>query len=283
MAPTERSSGERRPTDAATRRGRAGSRKADVVRDELGLQIVAGRLAPGQRLQTEAELGLRFGVSRASLREGLKALAGKGLVETRTRGGTRVRARTQWDLLDADILQWMAAAPPDPEFVAALLEVRAIIEPAAAHLAAQRAGAAAIDGIEGAYNDMAASLPHDVEACCRHDLEFHERIIAAAGNILLSRLAAAIRTTLLAAFRISANARRSYEASLKEHWAVVAAIRRGEPAEAERMMRRLLAGTARDLAPAFPGGLPAKPRAPRQAPRKPRRTGKNPGAKRTRK
>lgn len=239
-------------------RAAGAKRKADGVLDLLGRQIVTGIYAPGDRLPTEAELGQQLGVSRPSLREGLKVPSVKGLVESRTRRGMRVRARRDWDLLDPDVLQWMSTAPPDPELLISLLEIRAIIEPAAARMAAQRATAAQIVAIEQAYHAMAAALPHDVEACCRHDLELHEAIIAATGNILLRRVAGAIRATLLSFFRLSANARESYENSLKEHWAVAAAIRRRAPAEAERAMRLLLAGTARDTAPAFGGaGLKA--------------------------
>lgn len=232
-------------------------RKADGVLDRLGTQILAGRFAPGQRLPTEAELGQQFGVSRPSLREGLKALTRKGLVESRTRRGTIVLGKDYWDVLDPDVLRWMAAAPPDPEFLIGLLEARTIFEPAAARLAAQRATPAQIVEIERAYRDMAAALPHDVEGCCQHDLALHEGIIAASGNAFLSRLANAIRTALLALFRTSANARESYENSLAEHWAVVAAIRRRAPEDAEQAMRHLLAGTARDLAPAF--SAPSRP------------------------
>ncbi len=246
-SPNSRTS-RRTPPHAAGRR-----HKADSVLDHLGQKIVTGVYAPGDRLPTEAQLGLQLGVSRPSLREGMKVLAVKGLVESRTRRGTRVRQRRDWDLLDLDVLQWMATAPPDPELLISLLEVRAIIEPAAARMAAQRATAAQIVAIEQAYHAMAASLPHDVEACCRHDLELHEAIIDATGNILLRRLTGAIRTTLLSFFRLSANARESYENSLKEHWAVAAAIRKRAPAEAERAMRLLLAGTARDTAPVFAG------------------------------
>jgi DNA-binding FadR family transcriptional regulator len=257
-----------RVSAAASRRGGARALKSDNVIDLLGGRIVAGRFDAGQRLPREADLCRQLGVSRPSLREGLKALVRKGLVESRTRRGTTVLAKTSWDLLDSDVLGWMTAAPPDPAFLIDLLEVRTIVEPAAAARAAQRASPAQIVRIEQAYRGMEAALPHDVEACCRHDLDFHESIIAAAGNVLLSRLAAAIRMALLSAFRVSANARDSYAASLDEHWAVAVAIRRRAPADAERAMRALLAGTARDLAPAFrPPPADATPRqsAPRQS------------------
>src|SRR5437667_247904 len=109
----------------------------------------------------------------------------------------------------------------------------------------------AVLAIEHAFREMAKSLPDDVDSCCRHDLAFHELIIAATGNRLLIGFAGAIRTALLAAFRLSSNARESYENSLSEHWAVAAAIRRRSPDEADQAMRILLAGTARDLAPAY--------------------------------
>lgn len=225
--------------------------KADGVLDKLGPGIVAGRYAPGQRLPTEDELARKLRVSRPSLREGLKALARKGLVESRTRRGTIALGRGSWDLLDRDVLRWMADAPPDREFLIGLVEARAIFEPAAARLAAERASGAQIEAIERAFRGMAGALPQDIEGCNRHDLEFHEAIIAASGNALLMRLAIMIRTALLALFRTSSNARESYENSLAEHWAVAVAIRRRAPEEADHAMRKLLRGTLRDLEPAF--------------------------------
>jgi GntR family transcriptional regulator, galactonate operon transcriptional repressor len=238
----------------STRQGRgskASRRKADGATHTLGQRIVDGRLRAGELLPTEAVLGRKLRMSRPSLREGLRRLADKGLVESRTRRGTMVCPKSRWNILDSDVLRWMADAPADHEYLMALLELRTIIEPAAARLAAQRASPRQILDIEGACKAMAAALPHDVEACCQHDLHLHERIIAAAGNVFLSRFAAAIRTALLSSFRVSANARASYANSLAEHWAVADAIRRRAPTDAERAMRLLLKGTERDLAPAF--------------------------------
>ena len=98
---------------------------------------------------------------------------------------------------------------------------------------------------------MVASLPHDVDACCRHDLAFHDGIIAASGNVLLIRLTTAIRTALLSLFRLSADARVSYESSLAEHGVVAEAIRHRAPEAAALAMQKLLEGTMRDLRPAF--------------------------------
>ena len=250
--------------------------KWHAVCDAVGLDILAGKLRPGELLPIEAELARKFRISRPSLREGLRALAAKGLIEARPRRGTIVRPKQYWDILDPGVLAWMAHAPPDEEFLMALLELRTNIEPAAARLAAQRASPRQILDIEESCRGMAAALPHDLEACCRHDLDLHERIIAAAGNPFLARFAAVIRTALRISFVISYDARESYENSIAEHGAVAEAIRKRLPAEAERAMHLLLKGTARDLAPAFPSTgrnqVTAAARKPGDRPRRRRQT-----------
>lgn len=255
--------------DETTRR----LKSAQVV-DLLGFRIVSGELAPGALLPTEADLSAKLGISRPSLREGLRALAQKGLVEGRTRRGTMVNDRRRWNLLDADVLHWLSVAPPDHAFFMDLLDVRMIVEPAAASLAAARASADQILAMETAFRGMVDATPHDMETCCTHDLALHELIITATGNPMLIRFAAAIRTALLACVRIASIAREtSAEYSLAEHQAVVVAIRRRDPEAAEHAMRTLLAGTLRDLAPAydkFPRGIPPPPArkaATRRAPR----------------
>jgi len=225
--------------------------KGERVLDRLGQQIVAGRYAPGDKLPTEDDLARRLRVSRPSLREGLKALARKGLIESRTRRGTIALGRERWDVLDADVLRWTASSPPDHAFLLSLIELRSIMEPAAARLAASRAAPAQILEIERAYQGMVDSLPQDVDACHHHDLAFHRSIFGACGNAILQRFYDAISALLLTLFRASTQARESYENSLAEHGAVAVAIRRRQPDDAENAMHKLLSGTVRDLEPAF--------------------------------
>jgi GntR family galactonate operon transcriptional repressor len=247
---------------------RARTFKSHGIQNDLGVQIVSGRLAAGALLPREADLSRRWRISRPSVREALKALAQKGLIEPRTRRGTTVNAKHSWNVLDADVLRWVAATPPDRDFYRELLELRTIVEPMAARLAAQRASHETILALERTYHAMAHALPTHLEACVRHDLALHELIIMASGNRLLMALATTIRTALLSAFRLSTNARKSYANSLAEHWAVVAAIRKRSPDDAAQAMRDLLAGTARDIAPAFDGGRRATPARGRQRTRR---------------
>ncbi len=78
----------------------------------LGTRIAGGDLAPGEPLPTEEELVGELGVGRSSLREAMKVLGGKGLVESRTRAGTRVRPREAWHLMDPDVLGWRYQTAP---------------------------------------------------------------------------------------------------------------------------------------------------------------------------
>src|SRR4029450_4600730 len=116
--------------------------KSGRVVDSLGLAIVSGQRAPGSLLPTEAALSARLKISRASLRQGLHALALKGLVEGRPRGGAMGTGEARGDVLDPDVLRGIALSPPDPNFFMELLEVRVIFEPAAARIAAGRASTA---------------------------------------------------------------------------------------------------------------------------------------------
>ena len=242
---------------AVPRKANGWRRKADGVLDQLGQEVVSGHYAPGRRLPTEAELAQQLGVSRPSLREGLQALARKGLVDSRPRRGTTVLDKGLWDIFDPDVLRWMGSAEPDPGFMIALLEARKIIEPAAARLAAVRGSAAQILEIERAFRGMSDSMPHDVDTSRQYDVLFHESIFAAAGNPLLHRFMLAIRSGLLASMRLSMDAREGYESSLVEHRAVAIAIRKRDPEAAEQAMHVLLAGTTRDLTLAFEHPLPS--------------------------
>ena len=108
------------------------------VVDELGRLIVGGRWTAESPLPNEDELAAEFGVSRTVVRESIKVLQAKGLVEVRPRTGTRVRARRAWHLLDADVVRWQFADMERGEDLRELHEVRSTIEATAARLAAGR-------------------------------------------------------------------------------------------------------------------------------------------------
>ena len=124
------------------------------VAHEIGRQIVSGVIAEGDYLPREAELAARYGVSRQAVREALKVLAAKGLVVSRRRAGTRVTPRLTWNLLDPDVLAWHPPEAIDHAFFKDLVELRRLIEPAAATFAAQRGDAEKIAPITAAFERM---------------------------------------------------------------------------------------------------------------------------------
>ena len=126
----------------------------DHVIEEIGRRIISGELPPGQPLPTEAELCAALGVSRTALREALRVLAAKGLVEPKRKVGTLVRLREHWNFLDADILSWHLEVGDSDRAIDELYELRHLIEPLAASLAAQHAQAADILALRKAYAQM---------------------------------------------------------------------------------------------------------------------------------
>src|SRR5438445_7215044 len=115
-----------------------GRRLHGAIARKLGADILSGDYAAGATLPTEAAATETLGVSRAAYREAVQTLIAKGLVESRPKSGTRVLPRDRWNLLDPDVLAWAFAREPDQRLIESLFELRGIIEPAAAALAASR-------------------------------------------------------------------------------------------------------------------------------------------------
>lgn len=224
-----------------------GGKVHDSVVRTLGGWVLGGRYQPGETLPREDELAASFGISRTSVREAIKVLSAKGLLETRPRVGVRVRQREEWRMLDPSVLSWHPDLSHDRELVASLMEARRIIEPAAAELAARRGSAADLAGIEAAYLGMESSIPHDLDACCEADLAFHRGVIAASHNIVLRSLIGTIETALKATFMLTTSLMEDQARTLSVHKAVLDAIRYRDTAGARGAMNRLLDLAAEDL------------------------------------
>ena len=200
---------------------------------ELGLAIVSGRYAEGEILPSDSELLDRFGVSRTVLREALKTLAAKGLIEARARIGTRVLPRNRWNLFDGDVLAWFFELGPEVSFLRSLAEVRIGIEIEAAALAAERCGPEEAAALIGWVDRMAGSAtPADF---ARYDLEFHE----ASGNPFMASISALVEMALTAAFTISSpvNDPVALAVTVGVHRRIAEAIRDGDAHAARLAMR----------------------------------------------
>jgi DNA-binding FadR family transcriptional regulator len=177
------------------------SHTAHVVRT-LGMGIVDGTYAQNSILPGDAELMERFEVSRTVLREALRTLAAKGLIQPKARIGTRVRDKAQWNLFDGDVLIWHATSGFDATFLEYLGEMRMALEPEAAVLASRRRTPLQLQHIYGWVEKMGAEgVTRDefVDA----DLNFHLAIATAAGNPFLRSISTLIEVALVSMLTIS--------------------------------------------------------------------------------
>jgi DNA-binding FadR family transcriptional regulator len=212
----------------------------------IGRQIVNGDIRPGQLVPVEAGLP----ASRTVLREVIKVLAAKGLVESRPRTGTRVRPRHAWNLLDPDVLAWHQEGASTGAFLRQLSEVRLIVEPAAAELAARRAGESELQAIDEAYQDMEAALQGSAEdyvAFDQADVRFHHAIVEACGNDLLRQMGQSVFSALLVSFQATSRLPGRAKASLPQHRAILEAVRERQAWRARAAMRLLVQTSAREI------------------------------------
>jgi len=214
---------------------------ANLVLAEIGERIVRGEPGAGEVLANEWSLMREHGVSRTAVREAVKTLAGKGLLETRPRTGTRVLPRERWNLLDPDVLEWLFAGPQSAASMRHLHEVRCIIEPAAAALAAERATREEIARL-GACCAIMDAAGDDVGAFSRADLEFHTVLLRATRNPFVINFATAIEASLLAFFRTTGTDPAAFDSGRPRHRGLYIAISQRDPDAAREAALNVLAG-----------------------------------------
>lgn len=217
----------------------------EVVR-RLGLRIVRGDHAPGDIIDIEA-LEPEFGVSKTVIREALRVLGAKGLVDSRPKRGTFVRERVAWDLLDSDVMQWRREAHLDADqLLSDLSELRDTIEPAAARLAAARHTADDIEALWRAF-DAFATAGDDVAQLIAADLDFHRLLLRATHNELFARLDVVVTHALGARNRIQHHPEARWMDPVPDHRAVLEAVAGRDPEGAERAMKHALRESDDDL------------------------------------
>jgi GntR family transcriptional regulator, galactonate operon transcriptional repressor len=233
--------------------------------EQLGGDIVRGRLLPGDPLPNEEELLNRYDVSRTVLREALNVLSGKGLLDAKPRRGTIVRPRAEWSQLDPSILGWRDdPAEPMAGNLDQLMELRRIIEPAAAELAARRGTAEDLAAIARTY-DLMVAAGNDVPAFVAADVEFHIACLQAARNEFLLPVTHAIRASLVQSMRITnRDSEQNRTVTLPLHRAIRDAILDRDAAKAREAMQVHLDDTERrrvamEAAPAHNGRKTTKP------------------------
>ncbi len=216
------------------------------IAGQIGRQIVSGAVLPGGVLPTEHSLSQDLNVSRTVIREAIKLLSAKGLVESRPRTGTRVRARAAWNMLDHDVLAWRLATGPTEQFAHDLFEMREVFEPAAAEIAARRQPEAPLARARAALAVM-AEQPGESAESIEADFNFHQAILAATDNEFLISLGALIAMALRVSFHLSKFRQGARRQSVPAHAAVFAAIEAGDGPRARACMNALLVQSKQDM------------------------------------
>ena len=212
----------------------------------LGERIVAGVYGPGGAVPPEPALCEEFGVSRTVVREAIKSLVAKGLLSTGPKVGTRVLATEQWNWFDPDVVAWHSRSGLSREFLRDLQELRRLMEPAAARLAAERATAPQLAALSDACAGMQDAVDHGGDYV-QHDLAFHQGLLRASGNRLLVQMSNALSALLRTSFEISTRKPDGPALSMPRHRAVLDAVVARAPLRAERACLRLIDSAQADI------------------------------------
>jgi DNA-binding FadR family transcriptional regulator len=237
----------------AARQG-TGRRLHGAIARKLGADILSGDYPAGATLPTEAMATETLGVSRAAYREAVQALIAKGLVESRPKAGTRVLPRDRWNLLDPDVLAWAFAREPDRRLIDSLFELRGIVEPAAAALAAQRRSREDLQSMKAGLAQMRRHTLATEEGR-QGDRQFHSALLHATCNDALIALSAGIASAVAWTTVYKQRGRELPRDPLPFHIAVYDAIAEADADRAREAMQVLVTGALEDIELA-PGSEP---------------------------
>ena len=232
---------QRRGKPAGTPRRAPGSRIHAELAGGIGRLILDGTYPPGSLLPNEAEWGRRFHASRTAVREAIKTLNGKGLLVSRPKIGSRVEPRERWNLLDRDVMGWHRAAMDERSFLHALQEVRRLLEPGVAVLAAERRRPDQLIALEAALDAMRTAP--DAQGMVEADVRFHLCLLNSANNELLAPFGIIIEQSLASMFDYTTRHTARPEHILPLHADVVKAIAAQAPDAARKAMMALLDDT----------------------------------------
>lgn len=215
------------------------------VINEVGRAIVSGDMPVGSSLPGDAEMMDRFGVSRTVLREALKTLEAKGLVEARAKVGTRVLPQSRWNLFDRQILAWKLESGPSPAFLSAFQIVRESLEVQAARLAAVHREAEHVRLLNYWLNQRSV-MAHQPEPFAMAEFEIHRVVAEASGNPFLRAASAilefGVAVSVLARLTDDRSAPEEGLAAARsaDYEALVRAIERGDEGTAAAQMAALM-------------------------------------------
>jgi DNA-binding FadR family transcriptional regulator len=212
------------------------------VINEIGQGIVTGRFPIGSILASDAAMMETYGVSRTVLREALKTLEAKGMIEARPKVGTRVSPASRWNFFDPQVLSWHFDAKPDARFFESLFDVRQALELQAVQLACARRTAEHVRILKYWLHQM--ELAEDnLEGLGLSILEIHRAVAESSGNSLLRSVVGIVELTLALALKSLGTDDRSayHKASLEAHQSLVQSVEKNLVEHAQEAMTQSIA------------------------------------------
>ena len=206
---------------------------------EIGGKIVSGRLKPGTILDGEIEASDERKVSRSAYREAIRILIAKGLVQSRPKIGTRVTDSAQWHLLDPDVLSWIFAKEPPRELLESLFELRKLVEPEAAALAAERRSLEQLNRMGAALEIMADETLH-TERGRLADKMFHGILLTASANPFVISLSSSVTAAVAWSTAFKERTQRLRRDAVPDHLKVYEAIAARSASGARAAMLELI-------------------------------------------
>ena len=216
-----------------------GRRLHGAIAHKLGVAILSGEYLPGDILSGEVAFSEALDVSRSAYREAMQVLAAKGLVESRPKAGTRVLPRERWNLLDPDVLAWAFTGEPDLQLIRSLFELRAIIEPGAARLAAERRDRTDLTRMKNALGLMRRHTLANEQGRAA-DRDFHRAILHATRNDALVTLSSSVGAAVSWTTQFKQRSRELPRNPIPDHVRVYDAIAAGQGEAASNAMRALV-------------------------------------------
>jgi GntR family transcriptional regulator, transcriptional repressor for pyruvate dehydrogenase complex len=214
----------------------------EEIAADLASAISEGRPKPGEFLPTEQALSEKYRASRTAIREALRVLNTRGMVEVMHGRGTRVLPRHRWQLLD----QLVRLVCEDIEMDRSLFELRRILEIEGAGLAAERATAGQLRGLREAIRAGWECVERP-EEWTTQDSTFHHLLAEASGNLLLPQVMESVAMLVRAAALSTARDPGATVNAMEKHEAILAKVEARDPAGARDAMRRHLLGVERRL------------------------------------
>jgi GntR family galactonate operon transcriptional repressor len=218
-----------------------------MVIEYLLQQVLSQSLTVNEQLPGTGELCDKLGVSRTAVREGIGVLVSKGMVASKPGEGTFVQPLSSWMLLDPEVLSWMRESDMAISLIEHLIEIRLIIEPEAAALASVRGTMEQFMAMSEAMDRMSAGEHYRTPQSTQGDIDFHNIILDASGNIFLSRLRDLCMISVELFVRLTFAKVESLSNSIEKHQRLFAAIRSRNPDLARQEARRVLCQTLQDI------------------------------------